>query len=55
MVLMLPAMGMKLLISHKATPTTTSAMTMLIKGIFFSPNCEVAIRRPIAGGWRELR
>jgi hypothetical protein len=55
MVLMLLAMGMKLLISHNATPTTISAMTMLIRGIFFySPDCEVAIRCPIAGGLREL-
>jgi hypothetical protein len=32
---MLPAMGMKLLISHKATPTTISTRTMLTRGIFF--------------------
>src|ERR1017187_1208211 len=34
MVSLLLAMGMKLLMSHKATPTTISAMTMLIRGIF---------------------
>jgi hypothetical protein len=33
--LMLEAIGMKLLISHSATPTITNATTMFIKGIFF--------------------
>jgi hypothetical protein len=57
---MLLAMGMKLLMSHNTTPTTTSTMTMFIKGIpargifFHSPNDLVAIRCPIAGGLREL-
>ena len=36
MVLMLAAMGMKRLISHKATPTTIKATTRLIKGILCS-------------------
>jgi hypothetical protein len=35
MALMLEAMGMNLLISHSARPTTISATTMFIKGIFF--------------------
>ena len=34
--LMLPAIGMKLLISHNATPTTISAITILIKGISYA-------------------
>jgi hypothetical protein len=57
---MLLAMGMKLLMSHNTTPTTTSTMTMFNKGIpakgifFHSPNYLEAIRCPIAGGWRKL-
>jgi hypothetical protein len=31
---MLEAMGMYVLISHNATPTTISAITMFTKGIF---------------------
>jgi hypothetical protein len=33
-VLMLEAMGTNLLINHNATPTTISAKTMFIKGMF---------------------
>jgi hypothetical protein len=40
MVLMLEAMGIKLLISHNATPTTISAITMLIKGILLSSSLD---------------
>jgi hypothetical protein len=36
MVLILEAMGMKLLINHKATPTTINARTMFINGISFT-------------------
>jgi hypothetical protein len=56
---MLEAMGMKLLINHNTTPTTTSTMTMFNKGIpakgifFHSPNYSAAIRCPIAGGLRK--
>lgn len=48
MVLMLEAMGMNLLISHNARPTTINATTMFINGIFFTLlKHKVAIRCPI--------
>jgi hypothetical protein len=47
MVLMLEAMGMKRLISHNAIPTTISAMTRFIKGMFlYSSEPYRAIRDP---------
>ncbi len=49
---MLEAMGIKLLIIHNATPTTISATTMFIKGIFFySPKGLVSNALP---NWRPL-
>jgi hypothetical protein len=42
---MAEAMGMYVLISHNATPTTISATTMFIKGIrFILPGRQVTIR-----------
>jgi len=47
--LILEAIGMKRLISHNATPTTTNTTTMFINGIFSLLSYREAIRGPGAG------
>ena len=56
MVLMLPAMGMYVLISHNAKPTTISATTMFTNGIgIYSPARRAAIRCPLDGAFCLVR
>ena len=52
---MLEAMGMKRLINHSAMPTTTNAITILIKGILVAPRQdEQAIHDPMSCAGRVL-
>jgi hypothetical protein len=53
-VLILEAIGMKRLMSHNATPTTTNTTTMFINGIFSLLSYSETIRGQ-APAWRRIR